>query len=458
MTTTADLDLAFAGPVAQAQLIRDGELKPRELVELYLRRIEELNPRLNAYRVVLGEQALAAADGVDTSNGGTLVGIPVAIKDDHALAGQSVTYGSKSPAPVQAADCAAVAALRGAGAIPIGVTNVPELMAWPWTATEANGVTRNPWNLDRTPGGSSGGSASAVAAGLASAGTATDGGGSIRIPAACCGLVGMKPTRALVSTAPLAEMHLGLTVIGAVARTVADSALLLDAFTGSSAYLAAAQREPEGKLKVAISRKLPPGFMALISKDQKLAFERTGRLLEELGHQVSERSPSYGAFSLDFTPTFFRGTADLFDTLDDPSLTSKQTQKLAGIAHKLVSDKRRDAILARRPKTTARIMKLWDEVDVVLMPVLSSTAIAADQPTSRHPLLALDRAARFMPWNPVANMTGQPAIAIPAGIGSDGMPLSVQLVGKHGSEELLYSLASQIQAAGGNWAPIRPEL
>jgi amidase len=358
---------------------------------------------------------------------------------------------------VQVADCAAVAALRGAGAIPIGVTNVPELMAWPWTATEANGVTRNPWNVDRTPGGSSGGSASAVAAGLASAGTATDGGGSIRIPAACCGLVGMKPTRALVSTAPLAQMHLGLTVIGAVARTVADSALMLDAFTGSSVYSAAAANEP-GQLKVALSRKLPPGFMALISKDQKLAFERTGRLLEELGHQVSERSPSYGAMSLDFTPTFFRGTADLFDQLADPSLTSKQTQKLAGIARKLVSDKRRGAILARRPKTTARILKLWDEVDVVLMPVLSSTAIAADQPTKRHPLLALDRAARFMPWNPMANMTGQPAIAIPAGIGSDGMPLSVQLVGKPGSEELLYSLAGQIQAAGGNWAPIRPEL
>jgi amidase len=458
MTTTADLDLAFAGPVAQAQLIRDGELKPRELVELYLGRIEEINPRLNAYRVVLGEQALAAADAVDTTNGGPLAGIPIAIKDDMALAGQRTTYGSKSPAPVQAADCAAVAALRGAGAIPLGVTNVPELMAWPWTATEANGVTRNPWNLDRTPGGSSGGSASAVAAGLASAGTATDGGGSIRIPAACCGLVGMKPTRALVSTAPLAEMHLGLTVIGAVARTVADSALLLDAFTGSSTYLAAAQREPEGTLKVAISRKLPPGFMARISKDQRLAFERTGRLLEELGHEVSEGNPRYGAFSLDFTPTFFRGTADLFNQLEDPTLTSKQTQKLAAIAKRLVSDKRRDAILARRPKTTERIMKLWDEFDVVLMPVLASTAIAADQPTTRHPLLALDRAARFMPWNPVANMTGQPAIAIPAGIGSDGMPLSVQLVGKHGSEELLYSLAGQIQAAGGNWAPIRPEL
>jgi len=240
MTTTADLDLAFAGPVAQAQLIREGQLKPRELVELYLRRIEEINPRLNAYRVVLGEEALAAADAVDTSNGGPLAGIPIAIKDDMALAGQATTFGSKSPQPVQVADCAAVAALRGAGAIPIGVTNVPELMAWPWTATEANGVTRNPWNVDRTPGGSSGGSASAVAAGLASAGTATDGGGSIRIPAACCGLVGMKPTRALVSTAPLAQMHLGLTVIGAVARTVADSALMLDAFTGSSVYSAAA--------------------------------------------------------------------------------------------------------------------------------------------------------------------------------------------------------------------------
>jgi amidase len=459
MTTTEQVDLAFAGPVAQAKLIRDGELKSRELVELYLSRIESMDDKFNAFRVVLAEEALAAADaleGTDLSNAGPLVGIPVAIKDDHALAGQSVTYGSKSPAPVQQADCAAVAALRSAGAIPIGVTNVPELMAWPWTATEANGVTRNPWDTTRTPGGSSGGSAAAVAAGLASVGTATDGGGSIRIPAACCGLVGMKPTRGLVPTAPLAEMHLGLTVIGAVARTVADSALMLDAFTGTSVYSAAAAHAPEEKLRVAISTKVPPGFLTRLSADQRLAFDRTARLLEELGHQVSKSSPNYGLMSLQFTPTFFRGTAELFDTLEDPSATSKQTQKLAAIAHRLVSEKRRDSILAKRPATTERIMKLWDEFDVLLMPVLASTAIAADQPTGRHPLLALDRAARFMPWNPVANLTGQPSIAIPAGIGRDGLPLSVQLVGRLGAEELLYSLAGQIEAAGGNWAPIRP--
>src|SRR5215471_17882844 len=155
MTTTADHDLLFSGPAAMAELVRAGEVHPRELVELSLRRIEALNPRVNAFRVTMAEEALAAAEGARR--------------------------------------------LRDAGAIPIGITNVPELTIFPWTATDANGVTRNPWDLSRTPGGSSGGSAAAVASGMVPCATGSDGGGSIRIPAAACGLVGMKPTRGRVS-------------------------------------------------------------------------------------------------------------------------------------------------------------------------------------------------------------------------------------------------------------------
>src|SRR6516165_2528752 len=229
MTTTAEADLLFSGPAALAELVRAREVHPRELVELSLRRIEALNPRLNAFRVTLADEALAAAESVAE---GPLAGVPIAIKDDVPVAGQSTTRGSRSYGPPQAADAELVRRLRAAGAIPIGITNVPELMIFPWTASDANGITRNPWNVERTPGASSGGSAAAVAAGLAAAATAADGGGSIRIPAACCGLVGMKPTRGRVSQAPLAQGWLGLTVYGALARSVADSALLLDVVHG----------------------------------------------------------------------------------------------------------------------------------------------------------------------------------------------------------------------------------
>src|SRR5262249_2874204 len=156
-----------------------------------------LDPSLNAFRTTFAEQALAEADAAD-GHQGQLAGVPIAIKDDLPLAGQTVTKGSRSFGPPAAQDAETIGRLRKAGAIPIGITNVPELMIFPWTVTAANGVTRNPWSLERTPGGSSGGSASAVAAGLAAAATASDGAGSIRIPASCCGLVGMKPTRGRV--------------------------------------------------------------------------------------------------------------------------------------------------------------------------------------------------------------------------------------------------------------------
>ena len=300
MTTTSESDLIFEGPAALAARVRARELTARELVETCLRRIEALDPQLNAFRVTMADEALAAAED---PGDGPLAGVPIAIKDDLPVAGQVHTHGSRSYGPPATADAEVVRKLRAAGAIPIGITNVPELTIWPWTATEANGITRNPWDLSRTPGGSSGGSAAAVAAGLVPCATGSDGGGSIRIPAAACGLVGMKPSRGRVSVQPGAEGWLGLSVFGALTRTVADSALLLDVlhgtvegdhefvprFTGS--YAEAAGTAP-GQLRIAVSRRSRPGLVGRLSADQRRGWEEMGRTLEQLGHHVEERDPA----------------------------------------------------------------------------------------------------------------------------------------------------------------------
>ncbi len=461
--------LAFAGPRELAALVRARELAPRELVELCLTRIESLNPRVNALRVTMAEQALAAADALARSglqDAGPLAGVPVAIKDDLQVAGQSLTRGSRSFGPPERADAEPVRRLRAAGAIPIAIANVPELTMFPWTASDANGVTRNPWDPARTPGGSSGGSAAAVAAGRGPVATGTDGAGSIRIPAACCGLVGMKPTRGRVPLAPAAEGWLGLAVVGALTRTVADSALMLDVLAGSlpgdaappqhGSFVQAAARVPP-RLRIAFSRKVPPGLIASLSSDQRLAWDRTARLLTELGHDVSERDPHYGLAALEMTQTYLRAIHEVYEELPDRTLTERATRRMAAAGGVLVPAWRRDTLRARRPRTTERILSLWREFDVLLTPGLARTALEAQGGYGRPALLAFDLAARFTPWTPLFNLTGQPAIAIPAGIGSDGLPLSVQLVGRPGAEDVLYALAAQIEAEQP-WAHRRPVL
>jgi amidase len=455
MPTVTEEELLFAGPSALVARVRAKELSPRELVELSLRRIEQFNPRLNAFRTTMPEQALAAADALGGSDG-PLIGVPVAVKDDLPVAGQSTTWGSRTYGPPHEHDSVAVARLRAAGAIPVGITNVPELMIFPWSASLANGVTRNPWNVDRTPGGSSGGSASAVAAGLVAAATGSDGGGSIRIPAACCGLVGMKPTRGRV---PADEGWLDLSVYGALARTTVDSALMLDVMAASpdGRYVAAASAAAPGKLRIAVSRKIPPGLIASLSADQRGAFESTSALLTELGHEVVERDPAYGLSALHFTQTWVRAIYEDARRVPDPSRLERSTRQMAAVGRRLVSERRRDSLLAKRPELSARILRLWDEVDVLLTPGLARTAIAAEGGFDRAAPIAFDTAARFTPWTPLWNVTGQPGIAIPAGFGSDGLPLSVQFVGRPGDEPLLYSLAGQIEAARP-WADRRPPL
>jgi amidase len=467
-----DNELAFAGPLKLAELVRSREVSARELVELFLARIDRIDSRIGAFRLTLADEAYTAASQIDAGaleGNGPLAGVPIAVKDDMPYGGHEMTRGSKSPARPQVSDAEALRRLRAAGAIPIGITNVPELMLFPWTASDANGITRNPWDLTRTPGGSSGGSAAALAAGLVAAAGASDGGGSIRIPAACCGLVGMKPTRGRVSAQPLGSAWLGLATYGALARTVRDSALMLDAMHGVApgdeyatappfgTFLAAAQAPPAKPLRIAVSRKLPLGTLARLSPDQALAFDQTARLLEELGHHVVERDPDYGLVSLEFIQTYLRGAHEEFQTVDDTSQVEASTRQVAALGGKLVPRRRRSALLARRQHTTARITKLWDQVDVLLTPGLATTAIAAEGAYGKSAAVALDKAGRFMPWFPVFNLTGQPAISLPAGFGSDGLPLSIQLAGRLGGEETLYSLAAQIEATRP-WASERPSI
>jgi amidase len=452
----SDAELIFEGPTALATKIAAGEVSARQVVEASLRRIDELNPRLNAFRITMADEALAASESKELPDG-PLRGVPVAIKDDLPVSGQSMTWGSRSYGAPSTKDSEAVRCLRAAGAIPIGITNVPELMIFPWTATEANGITRNPWNLERSPGGSSGGSGAAVASGMVPAATGSDGGGSIRIPAACCGLVGMKPTRGRVSTLPAKEGWLDLGVYGALSRTVVDSALMLDVMSGGGEQFRTAAATEPGKLRIAVSRKLPPGVMASLSSDQRSAWERTGELLRELGHDVTERSPAYGTVSIDFTQNWIRAIYEDYLQVPDPSRLERSTRQMAAAGRRLISERRRDRLRAKREPATARILKLWDAVDVLLTPGLARTALPAEGGFGRSALVAADRAARFTPWTPMFNLTGQPAVAIPAGLGSDGMPLSVQLVGRPGDEATLYSLAAQIETASP-WADRRPAL
>ncbi|HEX8975015.1 MAG TPA: amidase family protein [Solirubrobacteraceae bacterium] len=467
MTTITDDTVAFAGPAALAAQVRAGEVSPRELVELYLRRIERLNPTLNAFRAVLAEQALAEADQ-RLGHGGPLAGVPIAVKDDIAVAGQTVTRGSRSYGPPAAADSEVVRRLRAAGAIPVGITTTPELFIFPWTATEANGITRNPWNPERTTGGSSGGSGAAVAAGLVAAATGSDGGGSIRIPAASNGLVGMKPSRGRVSWAPNAPGWLGLSVLGALARTVSDSALMLDVLHGvgpeepdpappfRGSYVTAATTPP-GRLRIAVSRKPPPGIIAPVAADQRGAWERAAGLLSDLGHDVEDRDPDYGLVQFEFLQTWLRGVHEEAEKVPDRSRLEPYSRQMAAAGRLVVPPRRRRRLLERRRATTARILRLWDEFDVLLTPGTATTAIAAEGGFGRAAPVAINLAGRFTPFTATFNLTGQPAVVIPAGLGIDGLPLSVQLVGRPGAEDTLYSLAGQIERAAP-WAHRRPVL
>ncbi|QEC48179.1 amidase [Baekduia soli] len=457
-------DLAFAGAAEQARLIHAGEVSARELTEVVLTRIERLDARLNAYRVVLAEHALAQADQADARRSAgdrrPLLGVPVAVKDDIDLAGESTAWGTAAHAGPVARDAEVVARLRGAGAILVGKTHVPELTMLPATDSTTFGSTRNPWDLARTPGGSSGGSAAAAAAALCGVALGSDGAGSIRNPSAWTGLFGHKPTRDLVPIGPHDDAWQGLSVNGPLARTVADAALFLDATTaggpeGGFAAAIAEERAP-ARLRVAVSTKAPPGALPRLGREERGAVHATAELLRGLGHEVSERDPDYPASLWASTSTrVLRGLADdVRAAMPHPELLERRTRRVAAVGaalpERLVRWSR--AVEAEQAR---RLDRLWDDVDVLLTPAAVDGPYEAGTFGRLGAVTYMARGAERLTWMPVWNVTGQPACAVPSGTDDDGLPVGVQLIGRRGTDAVLLALAAQIERARP-WARRRP--
>lgn len=450
---------AFAGVSGSLELLRSGEASPRDLVETSLRRIERLNPQLNAFRRVFAERALLEADqAAGRLKGGAarpLLGLPIAVKDDVGVAGELMTYGSNAYGGPEPADWEIVRRLRAAGAIVVGITNVPELTIFPFTETATNGITRNPWDPQRTPGGSSGGSAAAVAAGLVPGATASDGGGSIRIPAAACGLVGLKPEHDRIPFLPKAEGWHGLSSLGFVARTVLDAALLYEPVVGEP-WVAAAEREP-GKLRIALSTKIPPGLLARIDPEIERTVHETAELLRSLGHEVVERDPDFGQVTLGWMARFLHGIHDDARAMAHPERLEPRTKGMARLGRVVVGRRGLDRAMAALPAERARVNAIFDDVDVLLQPATASLPPSVGTWTGAGAVRTLTGVARFVPFNAVWNHLGNPAMTFPAGMSSSGLPLSVQIVARPRAEETLLSLAGQVERARP-WADRRPPL
>jgi len=453
-------DLAFAGLARHADMIAAGDLSSRELVELFLGRIARLDPLLNAFRVVFVEQALAEADQADGRRGAgdarPLLGVPIAIKDDVHVAGEVTAYGCDSDPPRQPADSEVVRRLRAAGAVIIGKTNVPELMATGFTESPTFGVTRNPWDVHRTSGGSSGGSATAVAAGLVSAAIGTDGAGSIRIPAACCGIFGLKPQRGRISTAPEVDPHRGMTVYGPLTRTVEDAARLTDVMKDGGPSLTEAAATPPGRLRIAISVGLPP--LGVSADAEQLAGVRsTAALLREEGHEVVEREFDWGLTIGNRVLTrFVRGIGDISEEIGHRDRLSRRARGIARLGTAIPS-RFADAAAAQSAADAERLNRIFDESDVVLTPMFTRRPLRVREYDGHSGLRTLVGNVRFAPYGGAFNHTGQPAVAVPAGFAGDGFPVGVQLVGPPDSEARLISLSAQLERAR-DWAAHRPGL
>ncbi len=465
--------LAFAGLDMQATLVASGDVSSRELVDAALARIDASQPDLNAFRCIRHEQARAEADAADRlrahANGGELLpllGVPIAVKDDMHVAGETTEFGCAGDFAPRAADGEVARRLRAAGAVIVGKTTAPEVGQWPFTEGPAFGATRNPWSLHHTPGGSSGGSAAAVAAGLIPAAVGSDGAGSVRIPAAWTHLVGIKPQRGRVSTWPHVDAFHGLACIGPLARSVDDAALLLDVLSGNhrddrdcpppppEPYAQAARREP-GRLRIALSLRIPWSLApSQLDPAVRAPVERLAETLEQLGHDVELADPSYGAIGASFMPRSTHGVHDwVSGHVPDPSRLDPRTHgtiRLGRILGPLVG-----AARALERPVRARVARIFERFDVVLMPTTA-------QPP--RPIGAIDGLGDWAtdkvmvaacPYTWTWNVLGWPGVNVPAGLTSDGLPVGAQLLGPANSEPRLIALAGQLEQVE-RWQDRRP--
>jgi amidase len=451
-------DLARAGVAETARLVAGGEISARGVVELALGRIEARDGELNAFSRVLVDRAIAEAQERDDALArggpvGPLHGVPVAIKEELDVAGCVTTFGGLASSTPVAADSLVVARLRAAGAVVVGKTHMPEFGAWPFTESAGYGVTRNPWDTSRTPGGSSGGTAVAVAAGMVPVGMGGDGGGSIRIPSACCGLFGLKPQRGRVSTAPHEHLWWALGTAGPLTRSVLDSALVYDAIRGNvegdrfraggdEPFVAAVGRDP-GRLRIGwctrpVVRGVRPDPLHV------RAVEDTARLLADLGHDVREVDPRYPDPTLAFVPQFLAGIASEAEVVEHRDRLERRTRETLRLGA-WVTPRVVERALREGERVSARANRVFDGVDVLLTPAIAHRPPRAGRLDGIGTVRAVLRAMPMIAYAALWNVAGNPAASVPCGPGPDGLPVGVQLVGRPDDEATLLSVSAQLE-------------
>jgi len=464
-------DLAFTSALEQAQLIHDKVISPLELTQLHLDRIQTLDASLNSFFTVMAERAIAeakakteqlAAPQADSSSLPTFFGVPIAIKDFAPVAGVPCTYGihllKKRIAPE---DAGLVTRIRQAGFTILGKTATSEIGTSPYPESRGFPPTRNPWNLSYTSGGSSGGSAAAVAAGLCAIAQGGDAGGSVRIPAACCGLVGIKASRGRISSAPLGEKLGGFGVEGSIARTVADAAALLDVMSGyvlgdpywlpspPTSFLEATKQSP-ANLRIGFAATIQPVGTAHPLCAQ--AVVETVKVLEDLGHLIEPIDLDFSEL-IDPLKIVWQATVDV----GVPRIfLGKLNRLLLKRSRSLPSGAYPQAMM-KLNQLARRLIADFNEVDVLVLPVLMHPTIRVGEWAKLRAAKELENIIRWIAPCPPFNVTGQPAIVIPAGFTPDGLPLGVQLVGRPGAETTIIAVAAQLERAT-SWNQHHPPL
>ena len=450
-------DFSTLDATAQANLVRRREVKPIELVEAAIERIERLNPTLNAVITPMYDIARKAAAGPLPD--GPFSGVPFLLKDFLAsFAGVRMACGSALLQDfVPDHDSELVTRYKRAGLITLGKTNVPEFALIPTTEPRFFGPTRNPWNRDHSTGGSSGGAAAAVASGMVAMAHANDAGGSIRIPASCCGLFGLKPTRARNPLGPdLGDALGGLAVEHALTRSVRDSAALLDATAGpdigdpywapppARPFLQEAGADP-GRLRIAFTT--DAGAAVTVHPDCIAAVHDAARLCADLGHHVEEKAPAVDGEAIG-QPFLTVYAASCAQSVDGMALLSSRPP---------TPDQLEPRRLSRSPSNSRAVARFFLDYDILLTPTLTEPPLplgTLESPPD-NPLYGLIRAASYIPFQLIANFTGQPAMSTPLFWNADGLPIGTHFAARFGDEATLFRLAAQLEEARP-WSNRRP--
>jgi len=474
----ADLD-----GVAQAALVRRGEITPLELVDAAIARIENVNPKINAVITPLFDKARAQAKS-NAIPDGPFRGVPFLLKDlVCASAGDPLHNGMRllrEARFVAPADTYLATKFKAAGLVCVGKTNTPELGLNATTEPEAYGPTRNPWDLSRSPGGSSGGSAAAVAAGMVAVAHANDGGGSIRVPASECGLVGLKPSRGRVSLGPdIGDAWHGLAIEGVVSRSVRDTATVLDVIAGNmpgDPYAAPSQQRPftqevgvtPGRLRIGMMKRSPAGG-APLHPDCRAAVEDVAHLLESIGHQVEESHPAaldeqeYGAHFITVVACHTVATLELIGQLFGKPITKSDVELWTWTfaeRGRPLSAAQYLAAINWLQVWTRRVAQWWtDGCDLLLTPTLAEPPppLGTLAVRAENPLQGWERLQALMQFTPQYNVTGQPAISLPLFWNTAGLPIGTQLVAPLGREDVLLQIAAQLEQARP-WGDRRPPI